>query len=475
MPAATSVETYQPSDVQNQFHGDGSKFRLLLGAWRAGKSVAMIWECILLGLEHPGARFVIFRKTYPALRDTTWRDFLLECPPQLIDGEPRRTEGREEVTLQGGTLVMARCLDDWRKLGSSSFDGVFGDEAYEFTTEDHTMLSKGRLSGKVGPRRLVYATNPPNRDHWLYKTFVLEKQPNMSVHHFATLDNWCRCYKRHPGVVEEDTDDETEDVPVCSRHADKILHDGSVGHYNISDDYIAELQKMPENRRRRFLDGQWGFTATGTPVFPEFSETRHVTVLQPERGVTLIRGWDFGYRHPACVFVQVLPTGHVHVLDELLGTNEDIEMFARRVKQRTMERFGDLAVQDYCDAAGVQKNDMGFSCVQILRRGGILPRFRKLKIWPTVEALRDLIARTYLGVPLLRVHAECTWVREALTGGYRLHVGVDGVETPKKDGLYDHAVDALRYALADILHPVASAVEKDRALSRPIEGQRVDV
>jgi hypothetical protein len=173
--------------------------------------------------------------------------------------------------------------------------------------------------------------------------------------------------------------------------------------------------------------------------------------------------------------VQVLPTGHVHVLDELLGTNEDIEMFSRRVKQRTLERFADLPVMDYCDAAGVQKNDLGFSCVQILRRNNIVPRFRKLKIWPTVEGLRDLIARTHLGVPLLRVHAECTWVREALTGGYRLHIGTDSVETPKKDGLYDHCVDALRYALADILRPVASAYEQDRALSRSVPGQRVDV
>src|SRR5262245_3473649 len=89
MPAALAVATYQPSPVQNLFHQDPAKFRLLLGAWRAGKSVAMIWECILLGLEHPGARFAIFRKTYPALRDTTWRDFLAECPPELIVGEPR--------------------------------------------------------------------------------------------------------------------------------------------------------------------------------------------------------------------------------------------------------------------------------------------------------------------------------------------------------------------------------------------------
>jgi len=472
VPAATSVDTYQPSDVQNAFHGDGAKFRLLLGAWRAGKSVAMIWEAILLGLEYPGARFAFFRKTYPALRDTTWRDFMAECPPELIEGEPRRTEGREEVFLKGGTQVVARCLDNWRKLGSQSFDAVFGDEAYEFTVEDHMMLSKGRLSGKVGPRRLVYATNPPNRDHWLYRAFVLEKQQNMSVHHFATLDNWSRCYLRHPSADEQA--EEGDETLICPKRVDHLV-DGIVGHNNIDDDYIAELKRMPENRRRRFLEGQWGFTASGTPVFPEFSETRHVTVLQPEKGVTIIRGWDFGYRHPCVVWVQVLPTGHVHVLDELLGTNEDIEMFARRVKQRTLEKFADLPVQDYCDAAGVQKNDLGFSCVQILRRSNISPRFRKLKVWPTIEALRDLIARTHLGVPLLRVHAECTWVREAFTGGYRLHVTNDGIESPKKDGLYDHAVDALRYALADILHPVALAASQDRPYVRPIYGQRVEI
>jgi len=452
--AAVSVATYTPSPVQNAFHSDPAKYRLLLGAWRAGKSVGMIWECILLALENPGARFAIFRKTYPALRDTTWRDFLAECPNELLADEPRRTEGREEATLQGGTVVMARCLDDWRKLGSSSFDAIFGDEAYEFTQDDFSMLSKGRLSGRIGPRRLVLATNPPNRDHWLYHTFVLNKQPNMSVHHFATTDNYVLCYKRHSEQLEEY---ETPETALCRRPVDDTRADGGVIHSNLPPEYIEELRRMPENKRRRFLEGQWGYTATGTPVFTEFSESRHVNVLQPEPGITVFRGWDFGYRHPCCVWVQALPTGHVHVLDELLGTNEDIDTFARLVQNRTTEKFADLPILDYCDAAGIQKNDLGFSCVQVLRRANITPRFRKLKIWPTIEALRDLIARTSLGVPLLRVHAECVWIREALCGGYRLHVSPDGTELPKKDGLYDHAVDALRYALADILHPVSLA------------------
>jgi hypothetical protein len=470
LPAALSVATYQPSPVQNRFHADPAKYRLLLGAWRAGKSVAMIWECILLALEHPGARFAIFRKTYPALRDTTWRDFLGECPPELLLGEPRKTEGREEATLQGGTVVMARCLDDWRKLGSASFDAVFADEAYEFTSDDYQMLSKGRLSGKIGPRRLVLATNPPNRDHWLYRTFVLNRQQNMAVHHFATLDNYLECHLRHPDDAV--ADEEAAASALCTRPVDERRDDGTVIHRNLTADYINELRAMPENQRRRFLDGQWGFTATGTPVFPEFAESRHVQVLYPERGVPIYRGWDFGYRHPCCIWVQVLPTGHVHVLDELLGTNEDIDSFARRVKQRNAERFAEYTIEDYCDAAGVQKNDLGFSSIQILRRAQITPRFRRLKIWPTVEALRDLIARTSLGVPLLRVHAECTWVREAFSGGYRLHVAPDGTELPRKDGLYDHAIDALRYALADILHPTNT--REPSGIFRPTS-PRVDI
>lgn len=443
------IDTYRPSPKGQLFHADPAQFRLLMGAWGAGKSTMSIWELLITAVENPGALLLMFRKTYPALKDSTWGDFLRECPDELIaDGSLRRSEGREEVTLINGSVIRARCLDDWKKLGSMSFDFILCDEAYEFDEKEFDMLAFGRLRGKVGPRRMVLATNPPNRKHWLYKRFALSNDPNFTVHHFDSRDNYVICDQEHPTACQRP-------VEACDPFG-RPAPPGFVCHHNLPPGYIDNLLKRPETERKRFLEGQWGYVTEGTPIYGEFSPSRHVANLKVEPGVTVYRGWDFGFRHPACVWLQALPTGHVHVLRELMGDSEDIESFARRVQTLTAQHFPNFPLVDYCDVAGIQKNDLGTSCVAVLRRHGINPRFRKLRIWKTIEGVRDLIARTSLGVPLLRVHTECHWVIEAFAGGYVIDVKPSGEEMPQTRGdagIHTHVMDALRYALADVFFP----------------------
>jgi PBSX family phage terminase large subunit len=461
-PAAVSINTYRPSPKGAALHADPAKFRLLMGAWGSGKSTWGIWETILTALENPGSRLVIFRKTYPALRDTTWRDFLNECPDELIvDGSQRKSEGREEVTLQGGSVVQARCLDDWKKLGSSSFDFIFNDEAYEFDEKEFDMLAMGRLRGQVGPRRMILATNPPNRKHWLYTRFQLSNDPDYAVMHFATFDNYVLCDWDHPKD--------------CQRVQSSVLPNGDpvpegfVCHLNLPEGYIDNLRKLPENEQKRFLYGEWGHVTEGTPIFGEFSESRHTGNLKPEPGVQIYRGWDFGFRHPACVWLQALPTGHVQVLAELLGNNVDIETFARQVQAMTAQRFPNYPVVDYCDIAGIQKNDLGLSSIAILQKFGVHPRRRKLRIWKTIDGMRDMLSRSSAGFPLLRVHCECHWLIEGFSGGYVVDVRPSGDEVPQTRGdagIYTHAMDALRYAMADIFLPSHAGRAREFAPTR---------
>lgn len=445
--AQTTVESYTPSPQESAFHADGTKHRLLLGAWGAGKTTALIWEIITLALEYRGCLIVVFRKTYPALRDTTWKDLRAEIPESLIVNEVK-TEGREEIELLGGSRIWGRCLDDWKKHGSQAFDVVVIDEAWEVREEDNRMVTIGRLRGKVGPRRSILATNPPNQNHWLHKLFEVDKKDDADyrVHHFSTYGNVRVC--------------ESAACPEATLivEGDRVRYTHE--HSNLPPGYLKDLEKMPESWRRRMLHGQWGFLAEGTPVYGEemFAEHTHVTPLKAVPGVTLLRGWDFGYHVPVCLWGQVLPTGHCNILHELYGRKEDLDIFVKRVIQETRRVFPQFRpdeIEDYCDVAGKQDHGLGKTSIGILREHDIHPMFRKIDLWKSIKEVRTLMRTWSRGRPLLQMNERhCPSTVEACAGGYVLEVKPNGIEEPVKDKWYEHFADTLRYILAPSMLPM---------------------
>lgn len=432
---------YQATPGQTPFHACPARFRLLLGAWGAGKTWAAVAEDVTMAFEHPGSLGAVFRQTFPALRDTTKRDYLQFVPPELIAKEVK-SEGREEIEFINGSRTVFRCLDDYKKLGSTQFDRVLVDEAEEISEQAFLTLAFGRLRGKVGPRRMVCVTNPPDEHHFLHKFFVDEAGADRAVFHMRTYDNARLC----TGWLVPDQ----EHVPVRDAEEARLLGavpcvDPTPGHchVNLPRGYIENLEKMPPMWRRKYLLGQWGVVAPGAGVFAaDFDEQQHVRELRAVPGVPVIRGWDFGFHRPACVWVQIDAMDRVNVLHEVLGDKEPLRQFAKRVQEISKQRFPHVTEwDDYCDVAGNQKNDRGPTAVQILvDEFGITPNFRKLGIHKTIEGIRLLLQQN-----LLRVDPACRWIVKGLGGGY--YYDPRKPDEPAKDGTYDHLFDALRYAV----------------------------
>lgn len=398
------LHSYDPSLKQAKAHQDPAKFRLCLGAWGAGKSAFMIWESIAMGLiDCPGALIVFFRKTGPALRDTTLQMFRELLPWELVKKEVR-SEGSEEIILHNGTRYWFRALDDWRKLGSTAFDGIFVDEADEITQTDFRTL-RGRLRGPVGPRKMVLATNPPDISHWLYKAFVKEPLVGTSVHHFSMWDN-----ESHlpPGYIED------------------------------------ALSNLTPREQRKYVHGLWGFLGEGDPVY-EVRDELHLAILNPVKGLPIYRGWDFGFRHPFCGMGQKLSDGHVNVLQDVLRTNMDLAIFCEIVKQVTSERFPGFQVVDFCDIAGKQKRETGVNAIGILHDHDIWPLFRKLPLMKSIKHIRYLLRTLHMGRPLLMFDSKYAMLSyEAFSGGYQWNPKTD---EPLKDpeSFYDDVADGDRY------------------------------
>jgi hypothetical protein len=94
-----------------------------------------------------------------------------------------------------------------------------------------------------------------------------------------------------------------------------------------------------------------------------------------------------------------------------------------------------------CDPSGNGPNDQtALSNVQQLRQKGYVVRSRGSRINEGLEMIRADLAPAF-GKPRLYIHPRCRRVIEAFQS-YRY---ADHSETPLKDNIHDHPMDALRY------------------------------
>jgi hypothetical protein len=243
--------------------------------------------------------------------------------------------------------------------------------------------------------------------------------------------------------------------------------------------------------RREFLR-DWT-SAAGTPFYPEFVENpklyiRPCTGLIP--GLPVIRGWDFGYRRPACVWFQVGPTGRVWFLREVMGVNIDthsfrdlvlylsgqldIELLKARPKAmskvlgirenpklpeppwfnhnpealRFRDYAGPEALKRHPEAEG---DDAARVDAEILGRAGIHLATFYTTPKGRAKIMRRLLLRRPDGHPGALFDPACRELILGMGGGITFAKPTKGnqePDEPNKDGEFEHLHDAAGYGLA---------------------------
>lgn len=202
----------------------------------------------------------------------------------------------------------------------------------------------------------------------------------------------------------------------------------------------------------------------GRPVYGDYDDQpapyghRFDGELQPEEGLPLLRGWDFGLT-PACVIAQLQGTRLV-ILREYVSKNMGIKRFAGDVVMPALRNeFPAWTDQgkhwiDCIDPAGdgrAQTDET--TCAQHLMMVGC----RRIVPGPiTWEERRSaveffLLGRTKAGPNLLISSTDAPMLTKGFRGGYRYPETFAEKEPtkirPVKD-MYSHCHDALQYAAA---------------------------
>ncbi|GAB1348342.1 PBSX family phage terminase large subunit [Ignavibacteriales bacterium] len=332
-------------------------------------------------------RFLIVRKVAKTLRNTVYETLKVKARELQIYDYFRFIDSLLEVRCVNGNKLILSGLDDVEKIKSiEGITGIWIEEATELTKGDYLQLNT-RLRGKTPYYKQIITTfNPINPFHWLKDYFF----DNIS-----------------PDRLRRTT-------TIRSNHLDNPF---------LDDEYRMELLSYKDidyNFYVVYTLGNWG-SAKGI-IYDPFQ----TDVPYPKNFDEIIFGIDFGYNNPTAL-VQIGIKDRACYLKELLYetklTNSDI---VTRLEALNIPKYAEI----YGDPAEPDKIE------DIFRAG--------YNIKPAVKSVKsgiDFVKR----LKLFSNSGNININKEVNTYKWKEDKDERLLEEPVK--LYDHTMDAIRYAL----------------------------
>lgn len=239
---------------------------LLDGGSRAGKTFVILFVIVLLCISHQGLRVLISRMIFAHARASLWEQTLL--PLLRMMGVKCHIDRSMFIVKIGYSQIWLGGLDKKEradKVLGQEYGLIFLNEAVEIPASTRDVV-KTRLAQKVYKFRnfMIYDCNPRQPYHYLFQEFYGNKKTDVKkVIKFLPYDN-----------IE-----------------------------NLPANYIPNiLAKLPEDKKKRFLDGEWAFLPGR--VYPDISE-KNIKPLEKNLYKfydDIAVGIDFGLHMCACIW-----------------------------------------------------------------------------------------------------------------------------------------------------------------------------
>lgn len=357
-------------------------------------------------------------RMYEYLRGFLQRSFLGDVDGKILNSGCKFLNGSSvEVLTQSHTSVRGQHI---QKLRCDEVE-LFSSEV--FSAAKFTTHSKGFINASMEVLSTMH------RPYGLMQKLVDESGDNGTA-----LFKWCLWE-----VIERCRDRE------CSQCR---LWNDCGGRAKESDGYLS-IDDCITMRGRASSAGWQSEMLCERPnledvVFDEFDSEVNVVDVGYDERLGLYRAIDFGFVNPfVCLWIQVDEDGVVRVIDEYIKSRMTVEQHGEAIKKLT-PCSEEYVSGTFCDPAGAGVNDVsGTSAVRELRRLGIKVSYRKSGILEGIEHVRRAVLSGD-GKRRLLISGRCRRLIESMRC-YHYPEKMSESELPVKDGVYDHAIDALRY------------------------------
>lgn len=460
MDSESLIKAYTPpGPVSRAFIQDvGSMFPMIMGPVGSGKTTACIFKRLAHAMRQPTCRDgvkrckgVVLRSDYRTLEKTlleSWRQWFPKGFPasEQQGGNDRPVTHTLNLAYAGHRLEI---ITEFRGIGDQraedvlrGYEGSFGwvNEADLVHEEVVRLLIQRVAAGRYPSAALlpdgvkpvgqvIGDMNAPDMDNWTYDAFVERPRPGWKL--------W-----RQPSGLSPQAENRQR------------LSDGY---------YEAMAAGNPDWWVRRYVHAEFGYSRDGTPVYPEFSEARHVAPsdLKVDPGLPLVIGLDAGMV-PAAVMGQPTPAGQMRIVDELVpghgfGPRRFGQMLAEWLAAyaptvRDVSLYADPASDQGADREGGDMSwmDMVSQAVELpIRIAGDGSNEIALRL----EGVRDLLTGSVDGhTPRLWVSPRARKLVKGFASDYRYRRQKEGAREfqakpmpDKENRPYPDVHDALQY------------------------------
>lgn len=455
---------YDATDTASEFHNDDSFVRLLIGPVGCGKSVAGCLEPLARAIRQPkGAdgvrrsRWAIIRNTYPELKSTTLKTWISWYPEEELgyvkyDSPIYHHIKFGDVDLEVIFLAMDS-PDDYKKLMSFELTGAYINEA-QFIDKvifEKCLQRVGRYPSKkdgaeLGWYGVVLDTNPPDTDHWIYRTFEENAPSDYKVF-------------RYESPLIKLPDAPTDGQSYNSSKNGTCYTNNPVDYRSVQnnpDYWLRLVSSYTDEEIKVNLMGKYGIFIDGKPVHPTYNDQYHYTEkpLIYNKDVELCLCFDFG-RTPAMGLLQLSPMGQLLGLDELwsedMSLREFVEIAVLPHLNREYPGWRENYVSVHDPAGENESQEDGDACRDILKEFKIksYPAASSNIATPRRDGIKYFMGRMSGGKPSFLLGPRCKRARKGFMGMFQYaRVKVGGEQRyhdkPLKN-MYSHICEAFEY------------------------------
>jgi hypothetical protein len=186
--------------------------------------------------------------------------------------------------------------------------------------------------------------------------------------------------------------------------------------------------------------------------------------LMPDPSLEVIRCWDGGL-NPSCVFIQLTPSGRLHVLDSVVGQNmgmdqcikSKVKVLLARPRYTRVKKWRDCGDPSLSNREQSNSDHKASLVIEDLLKTTYEPGVSSWEI--RREAYKYVLTQMPNGLPMFQVNPRTTqetetvnWIKAGLSGDYSYKVTPQGTvvrDIPVKN-LASHPCDALSHVIAHI-------------------------
>lgn len=294
------TQEIKATNVFYRNHASTRRYVVNVGGARSSKSYSLAQLFIMRLCTQRNKKILICRKTFPALRATTYRVIVDMLSELGLYGRLVHDKVGHTITCPWtGSYFAFMSIDDPQKIKSSEWHFVWLEEGSEFTWDDWRIV-RTRLSGSTvptEPNQVFVSLNPDDEAGWINQKLILDPTfgDRLEVIHSTYRDN--------PFLDDEYVKD------------------------------LEELERQDPSSWRIFGQGLWGVLTN--IIYQPFEIVQEF----PTSFRDTFYGLDFGFNSPSALV-------EVNVADERVGYLRESLYETKLTNAELIERLKVIIPQD---------------------------------------------------------------------------------------------------------------------------------